>query len=955
MDFKVKSPVERALLGCLLTAAVAFVARPTFATTIGWNNTSGGNWSDATNWNPNQVPGAVDTALITNTTGTFTVTVDTNAAVSGLTVGGGASGVQSLKIASGSTLSVGGALNTAGNGPVTLAPGGVLNLASTFNLFSGLTNAGTVNMTNTFVSVFNFSNPAAQGGIINQVGGLIDFRGDANILPAFGGGEGFFINQGMLRKSLGFTSTINLSNFDNSMGSVDTESGTLVLEKFQGTLAGTFNAAAGTLVQFSGGTSAMPLTPGTPLVLGGTGQYQFPAGALLLPTDIIPGLVLTGGTLQLGTNFQGGAITNLVLDGIALAGTNIISGSMSVTSSTLSGTFTVTNGGVFTANTAILSGVNLSSGLTILNGGTVKVVGNGLVINYNGSSNALASLTIASGGFLGMDGFSANLHLDGPLTNSGTLNVTNNEIFINNDGSAAFQGALVNQPGGVIGLHGSGGIAGETSLPSSQVSFINQGMVIQDAFAGAGIVTLNSFSNAGTLHSTRGSLTFISVRNLMLLTSSTLSVDLDTFNHGQFVFSTGIGTLNLGGTFGASLINGFIPGFNAVFNVVTYNSFTGTFTSLNLPTNVTWVTNFGTNVFSIRTPPAPVALTVSNITANDKAYDQNTNATLVVSNAALVGVANGDSVTLNTADAAGFFTNKNAGFGLKVIVRGLAISGTDAHKYTLTQPTLTANIYPMDLTVTGVTASNKVYDGTADVAINATNTIMTGVLTNDAVVFDPGGALGTFFDQYAQTGKLVVLYGWSLTGPDAANYALPFFPVNADGSLLTADITPKPLTVLGITANNKIYDGTTSATLNTNNASLSDVISPDEVILSTNGCIATFASPNLGTNIAVTVGGLSLVGNDATNYSLIQPTGLKAAITTTDAQITLFITSTNQNAFLRGIGAPGQTYVIQFVPTLSNGPWTDLSGPLIANGTGLITYVDIAPPSPRFYRARVGP
>ena len=601
MDFKLKSPVQRALLGCLLTAAVAFVARPTFAATIGWNNTSGGNWSNATNWNPNQVPGAADTALITNTTGTFTVTVDTNVAVSSLTVGGGASGVQGLNIASGATLSVGGTVNTAGNGPVMVATNGVLNLASTLNLFSGLTNAGTVNMTNTFVSVFNFSNPTAQGGIINQAGGLIDIRGDANILPAFGGGEGYVINQGTLRKSLGFSSTINLSNFDNSMGSVDAESGTLVLEKFQGALAGTFNAATGTIISFSGGTSAAPLAPGTPLVLGGAGLYQFVTGVLFLPADIIPGLVLNGGALELGANFQGGTITNLAMDGIALTGTNVISGIMSVTNSTLTGTFTVTNGGVLNANEALVSGLNLNSGLTILNGGAVRVVGNGLVINYNGSSNILASLTIASGGFLGMDGFSANLLLEGPLTNSGTLNVTNNDIFINNDGSAAIRGGLFNQAGGVIGLHGSGGIAGETSLASSQVNVINQGTMIQDAFAGAGIVSLHSFSNEGTLHSTRGSLTFISVSNLMLQPSGTLSVDLDALNHGQFIFSTGTGTLNLGGTFSADFINGFLPGFNALFNVVTYNSFTGSFTSLNLPPNVTWITNFGTNVFSIRT------------------------------------------------------------------------------------------------------------------------------------------------------------------------------------------------------------------------------------------------------------------------------------------------------------------------------------------------------------------
>ena len=34
------------------------------AATITWTNTAGGNWNDAANWNPNQVPGASDDALV---------------------------------------------------------------------------------------------------------------------------------------------------------------------------------------------------------------------------------------------------------------------------------------------------------------------------------------------------------------------------------------------------------------------------------------------------------------------------------------------------------------------------------------------------------------------------------------------------------------------------------------------------------------------------------------------------------------------------------------------------------------------------------------------------------------------------------------------------------------------------------------------------------------------------
>jgi len=75
----------------------------------------------------------------------------------------------------------------------------------------------------------------------------------------------------------------------------------------------------------------------------------------------------------------------------------------------------------------------------------------------------------------------------------------------------------------------------------------------------------------------------------------------------------------------------------------------------------------------------------------------------------------------------------------------------------------------------------------------------------------------------------------------------------------------------GIAAGNKVYDGTTSATLTSNNVVLTGVVNGDAVSLVTNGYTATFASSNAGTNIPVAVIGLTLSGNNAGNYSLSQP------------------------------------------------------------------------------------
>ena len=61
----------------------------------------------------------------------------------------------------------------------------------------------------------------------------------------------------------------------------------------------------------------------------------------------------------------------------------------------------------------------------------------------------------------------------------------------------------------------------------------------------------------------------------------------------------------------------------------------------------------------------------------------------------------------------------------------------------------------------------------------------------------------------------------------------------------------------GITAKNKLYDGTTAATLNTSSASLHGVIPGDTLTLNTSAATGTFATKDVGTGITVTVSGLA--------------------------------------------------------------------------------------------------
>jgi trimeric autotransporter adhesin len=99
-------------------------------------------------------------------------------------------------------------------------------------------------------------------------------------------------------------------------------------------------------------------------------------------------------------------------------------------------------------------------------------------------------------------------------------------------------------------------------------------------------------------------------------------------------------------------------------------------------------------------------------------------------------------------------------------------------------------------------------------------------------------------------------------------------------------VTPITLTVSGITANNKTYDGTTAATLNTSSATLNGVLPRDTVTLDTSGAVVTFSSPDVGTNIPVSVTGLTISGSAAGDYVLTQPTGLTADITAAPLTLT---------------------------------------------------------------------
>ncbi|NLG16836.1 MAG: hypothetical protein GX556_05830 [Fibrobacter sp.] len=204
---------------------------------------------------------------------------------------------------------------------------------------------------------------------------------------------------------------------------------------------------------------------------------------------------------------------------------------------------------------------------------------------------------------------------------------------------------------------------------------------------------------------------------------------------------------------------------------------------------------------------------------------------------------------------------------MQTTVSGYAISGTDASNYTLTsQPSgLTADITKKSLTVTGVTAADKVYNGTT--AATLSGGTLSGLVTGDLVTLTKG--TGVFASKNAGTGKAITASGYSLSGTDASNYTI------SQPSGLTADITRKSLTVTGVTAADKVYNGTTAATLS--GGTLSGLVTGDVVTL-TKGT-GVFASKKVGTGKAITASGYAISGTGASNYTISQPSGITADIT----------------------------------------------------------------------------
>jgi len=227
-----------------------------------------------------------------------------------------------------------------------------------------------------------------------------------------------------------------------------------------------------------------------------------------------------------------------------------------------------------------------------------------------------------------------------------------------------------------------------------------------------------------------------------------------------------------------------------------------------------------------------------------------------------------------------------------------------------TEVTETVTAQKATLTVTGITANSKVYDGTTTSTLNTGGAALAGVVSGDSgnVTLNTASAVGTFSDRNVGTSKTVTISGLTISGTKAGNYTLT-------QPTTTANITAKALTITGLTASAKVYDGTTAEPLGGTAALLAAEASgagttsdgkPYSVDSVSAGGTATgtFANKNVGTSLAVTVTGVTITGTGSGNYTATQQTGLTANITTRAITVTAATNTKTYNGTTSAAATP---------------------------------------------------
>ena len=224
-----------------------------------------------------------------------------------------------------------------------------------------------------------------------------------------------------------------------------------------------------------------------------------------------------------------------------------------------------------------------------------------------------------------------------------------------------------------------------------------------------------------------------------------------------------------------------------------------------------------------------------------------------VTNTYGTGAASTDSATLSTVSPAVYTGSVTP----SALINGTGATYNAANYAAVTYVSGAITVSKANQSIVFASTDSKVY-GTADYSPAATS-VTSGV---NAITYSTNGSTVATIE--SGNIHIVGIGSAVITAAQAGddNY-------NTTSATQTLTVTAKNLTVTGLTANNKNFDGTTDATLS-GSATLVGVVGSDDVSLS-GTAVATFASSSVGTGIQVNVSGYSLNGTTAGNYTFTQP------------------------------------------------------------------------------------
>jgi len=724
----------------------------------------------------------------------------------------------------------------------------------------------------------------AGASLRNAVGGTLLLASTSATAVTAATGTAVVNNQGTLLKTSGTSTDLGsagATSFSNS-GLVNVSGGTLrVLGTF--TQTGTIDAGAGATFLAQG------LTNGAGAELRGNGTIGVVGASPLLNQGVIrPGgagigtltfsgaLDLTGGTVELGLAGTGaGSYDRIISTGPTLQ---------------LGGALVATLQGSYTPANADFMPVLLASGSVAGVFASTSLPG-GFAAGYGLASGEAVRLIYSTAGSTRIfTNAAGNLDWSTPANWAGTLPGPADAALISSgfavthaSGTDTITTLTINAANSLLVSGGSLTVTGATLLGGGL------------SVAGAGTVTLAGAVTGGGAASVSGgtlnlggaaSFASLNMTGGLLGGSGSLNVS-NSFLRSGGTITSGFSSISLTQTSGA-----LVPGGALLAGSVTLNS-QDPAAALNLPGAITAlagdvvisgaVVNVGSALSGQRVRVAANNGVQFNAGSSAAATAASSNSIVIESGGYFRNLA-GAGVFAVGGGARWLVYSANPGLdtlgGLLPAFKqyGAAIGATPAAAgngvlYALT-PTLTATLQgPI----------NKVYDTTTTATLLPANFVLSGALGGDTVTLSPVSS-GSYTSAGSGssvagvgTGKTVVATGLGYSATDAATGAPVFgYQFSGTASGAVGSITPAALLVSGYTVGNKVYDGTLAALI-----AGSGSFTPlgGDIVTLAGTATGSFADRNVGTAKPVTLGGLSLAGPAAANYTLVLPTGLVANIT----------------------------------------------------------------------------